>query len=94
MVHQRREVRSHLLDAGLVPLPPLQFASGHAEGVYLDTILSGPRPIRECWPSLKSIGFKTVGTILPNRLNPNEAWVFSGYRCAYMHFMVTGTSST
>ncbi|KZT00675.1 uncharacterized protein LAESUDRAFT_816417 [Laetiporus sulphureus 93-53] len=43
-----------------------------------DSIVNGPKAIRDDWPSLSQAGFKTVDTALPNPANFDEAYFFSG----------------
>ncbi|KAF9258743.1 hypothetical protein L218DRAFT_876344, partial [Marasmius fiardii PR-910] len=47
-----------------------------------DTIVSGPKPILDNWPSLKQAGFGVIDAILPYPGDSKKAYFFSGKKYA------------
>ena len=61
-------------------------------GTPNDAIIVGPKNIIAQWPSLKGAGFNIIDAILPNPLNTEQAYVFSGDQYALIHVHQGGFS--
>ncbi|KAI0676607.1 hypothetical protein C8Q78DRAFT_1073394 [Trametes maxima] len=53
-------------------------------GATIDPTVNKGEDIAHAWPALKEAGFNTVDAVLPNTTNSEEAFFFSGERCALL----------
>ena len=62
-------------------------------GTPNDAVIDGPKNIIAEWPSLKSAGFNIIDAILPNPLNTEQVYFFSGDQYALIHVQQGGFPS-